>query len=101
YGAFGVALEYWNVSRVSAVVSVAPLFTLLAMRIGAASGWSWITPESLNTLSIVGAMLVVGGSMMSALGSRRSAPVESHVQKRTISKLDESGISNPKSEISN
>jgi drug/metabolite transporter (DMT)-like permease len=88
YGAFGVALEYWNVSRVSAVVSVAPLFTLVAMRIGAASGWAWISPEALNALSVVGATLVVSGSMMSALGSRQTARIESPVHKEAISKLD-------------
>jgi drug/metabolite transporter (DMT)-like permease len=64
YGAFGYALEIWEVSRVSSVVAAAPLFTLL--------GSSFVAPEPLNTLSVVGALCVVAGSMISALGKPAS-----------------------------
>jgi len=70
YGAFGLALEVWEVSRVSSVVAAAPLFTLAGSAIGAHAALSWITPESLNALSIAGALCVVAGSMVSALGNR-------------------------------
>jgi drug/metabolite transporter (DMT)-like permease len=70
YGAFGLALEVWEVSRVSSVVAAAPLFTLAGSALGARAALSWITPESLNMLSIAGALCVVAGSMVSALGSR-------------------------------
>jgi drug/metabolite transporter (DMT)-like permease len=73
YGAFGLALEVWEVSRVSSVVAAAPLFTLLGSAIGAHAAFAWITPESLNLLSIAGALCVVAGSMVSALGSRARA----------------------------
>jgi drug/metabolite transporter (DMT)-like permease len=70
YGAFGLALEVWEVSRVSSVVAAAPLFTLAGSALGARAAMTWITPESLNVLSIAGALCVVAGSMVSALGSR-------------------------------
>lgn len=70
YGAFGLALEIWEVSRVSSVVAAAPLFTLAASLLGAHAAITWVTPESLNALSILGALCVVAGSMLSALGSR-------------------------------
>jgi drug/metabolite transporter (DMT)-like permease len=70
YGAFGMALEVWEVSRVSSVVAVAPLFTLAVSLVGPHVGITWVTPESMNTMSILGALCVVAGSMVSALGSR-------------------------------
>lgn len=70
YGAFGMALELWEVSRVSSVVAAAPLFTLAVSWLGARAAFSWIIPESLNVLSIAGAFFVVAGSAVSALGSR-------------------------------
>jgi len=74
YGAFGMALEVWEVSRVSSVAASAPLFTVVASTIGASLAFSWITPEGLNALSLLGALCVVAGSVISALGSRRRAP---------------------------
>ena len=71
YGAFGTALEVWDVSRVSSVVAAAPLFTLLGAFVAAQATVAWVTPEPLNGLSIVGALCVVAGSMISALGSRK------------------------------
>ena len=71
YGCFAEALDHWEASRVSAVLAITPLLTLLA------SEWiSHIWPdagieEQLNTLSLVGALLVVGGSILTALGRSR------------------------------
>ena len=70
YGAFGEALHYWDVSRVSAVLSTAPLFTIGSMWLIERLGLGLLAPEGLNTLSIVGAMAVVAGSMTSALAAR-------------------------------
>ncbi len=71
YGAFGEALHHWDVSRVSAVLSTAPLFTIGAMWLIESSGLALLAPEGLNALSIVGAMAVVVGSMITALAARR------------------------------
>ena len=71
YGAFGMALEVWEISRVSSVVAAAPLFTLLGSMLGVRAAFTWVTPESLNALSVVGAFCVVVGSVITALGNRR------------------------------
>jgi drug/metabolite transporter (DMT)-like permease len=71
YGAFGFALEVWEVSRVSSVVAAAPLFTLAGSMLGVRAALTWVTPESLNLFSVAGALFVVAGSVISALGSRR------------------------------
>jgi drug/metabolite transporter (DMT)-like permease len=70
YGAFGEALHYWDVSRVSAVLSTAPLVTIGSMWLIERAGFGLVAPEGLNTLSIVGALAVVAGSMTSALAAR-------------------------------
>jgi drug/metabolite transporter (DMT)-like permease len=73
YGCFAEALEHWEVSRVSAVVSLAPLVTLAAMQ-GASVAWPESVPaERLSALSIAGALLVVAGAMLAALGKGVSA----------------------------
>lgn len=74
YGAFGEALHYWDVSRVSAVISTAPLFTIGSMWLMHRVGWDLLAPEGLNALSIIGALAVVGGSMTCALAARGAAP---------------------------
>ena len=70
YGAFGEALHYWDVSRVSAVLTTAPLFTMASMWLVDRLGWELLPPEGLNAWSIVGALAVVGGSMTCVLAGR-------------------------------
>ena len=70
YGAFAEALDHWEASRVSAVLSVTPLLTLLFM-FCISLMTTRVTAEPVNFLSIVGAVMVAGGSMLTALGGRR------------------------------
>lgn len=67
YGSFGEALYHWELSRVSAVLATAPLFTIGAMWAVERLGLGLVPPEGLNALSIVGALMVVAGSMICAL----------------------------------
>jgi hypothetical protein len=52
-------------------VALAPLFTLIGAFVAAQAAFTWVTPETLNALSVVGALGVVAGSMISALGNRK------------------------------
>jgi drug/metabolite transporter (DMT)-like permease len=70
YGAFAAAMEHWEVSRVSAVLATAPIFTLAAMWLAERLWPDLLRPEHLNGLAIVGALIVVAGSVVSALASR-------------------------------
>ncbi len=70
YGAFAVALNVWEVSRVSSVLATAPLFTLIASAVASNAAVGWIQPESVTALSVIGALSVVAGSAISALGNR-------------------------------
>lgn len=71
YGAFAEALEHWEVSRVSAVLALAPLVTLGGMWLMDRLAPALLEPERLNSASIAGAMLVVVGSALCALGDAR------------------------------
>ena len=74
YGSFAEALDHWEASRVSAVLALAPLITLVCVQVLALASDA-VTPEPLNGLSIVGGTLVVAGSMTMSL-SGRSQEVE-------------------------
>jgi drug/metabolite transporter (DMT)-like permease len=75
YGCFAESLEHWDVSRVSAVLTLAPIFTLLGIQ-GAAWLWPGAAPaEALSPWNVLGAVLVVAGSMTTALGARSTAGV--------------------------
>lgn len=67
YGSFGLAMSYWESSRVSAILPLAPLLTLLFTY--ALNRWTAadIPGEPMDWLGMVGALLVVSGSAVAAL----------------------------------
>jgi drug/metabolite transporter (DMT)-like permease len=70
YGCFGLAMSHWQASRVSAVITVAPLLTLLFTVI-LNRWWPDSTPaEPLDWLSYLGALLVVTGAAVTALSGQ-------------------------------
>lgn len=70
YGAFAEALDHWEVSRVSAVIALAPIFTLVGMRVTVHLYPGLLEPERFTAPTVAGALLVVLGSALSALGRR-------------------------------
>ncbi|MCA0899259.1 DMT family transporter [Microbulbifer agarilyticus] len=71
YGAFAKAMEVWEASRVSATLALVPLMTLgLSTVIGAI--WpGYIDMEPMNWISWAGAITVVLGSLLAAIGRGR------------------------------
>ncbi|MCU7650134.1 DMT family transporter [Pseudomonas piscis] len=68
YGAFAEALAHWEASRVSATLAITPLVTFTAV---AWAAWMWpeyVHAEQINGLGYGGALLVVLGSALTALG---------------------------------
>jgi drug/metabolite transporter (DMT)-like permease len=70
YGCFAEALQHLEASRVSVVLSLTPLVTILVVTLGASAMPRVIERESLDWPSLAGAGLVVAGSMLGALGRR-------------------------------
>lgn len=78
YGCFAEALQHWEASRVSAVISLTPVVTILAIY-GILAVWpSADIGTPLDALALAGASLIVGGSTLTALGTRpeRIEPVD-------------------------
>lgn len=72
YGAFTEAMKVWQAAKVSAVIALAPVVTIVCMPLAV---WLWpnhYVSSELNPWSYAGAMLVVAGSMLSSLGRRRT-----------------------------
>jgi drug/metabolite transporter (DMT)-like permease len=67
YGAFAEALHHWEASKVSAVLAVTPLFTILFANITGNLFPDFLQAQQLNLWSWLGALLVVTGSALTAL----------------------------------
>lgn len=64
YGAFSEALAHWEASRVSAVLALTPLLTVLTMELALWIAPGLIAPERIALSGWIGAGLVVTGSML-------------------------------------
>jgi drug/metabolite transporter (DMT)-like permease len=63
-------MTHWEVSRVSAVITIAPLLTLFFVFLSNALYPGFIQTEPLDWMNWLGAVLVIGGSTLAALGKR-------------------------------
>jgi drug/metabolite transporter (DMT)-like permease len=68
YGAFAESLQHWEASRVSAILALAPIFTIITMSLAAWLSPGLVTPEHITALGLFGAILVVSGSISISLG---------------------------------
>ncbi|MBE9201236.1 MULTISPECIES: DMT family transporter [unclassified Nodularia (in: cyanobacteria)] len=68
YGAFAESLEHWEASKVSAVLALAPIITLTSIALVSVISPSLIPTEHLSLIGILGASLVVTGSVAITLG---------------------------------
>jgi drug/metabolite transporter (DMT)-like permease len=72
YGAFTEAMHVWQAAKVSAVIALAPVITMLTMVLAVRLWPAIYSSSELNILSWVGALLVVAGSMLAALGKAKA-----------------------------
>jgi drug/metabolite transporter (DMT)-like permease len=70
YGAFAEGLKHWEVSRFGAVLAMAPLFTVAGMWSIGKFAPNLVAAERLDALSMMGTLLVVGGSVTCASARR-------------------------------
>ena len=84
YGAFAEALAHWEASRVSATLAITPLVTFVAV---AWAAWLWpeyVQAEQINGLGYGGALLVVLGSALTALGPSLMAGLRARRQRIAV-----------------
>lgn len=70
YSSFGFAMTYWEASRVSAVITLTPLLTLFFVFLSNILYPGFIQTEPLDWLNWLGAVMVVSGSTLAAMGNR-------------------------------
>lgn len=70
YGAFAEALAHWEASRVSAVLSLTPIVTLVSVFSVSALFPALLSADRMTWLGLMGAIWVVLGSASVALGQR-------------------------------
>ncbi|GAB4230476.1 MAG: DMT family transporter [Elainellaceae cyanobacterium] len=68
YGAFAEALDHWEASRVSAVLSLTPIITLGSVLSVSTLFPSLTTLDPITLVGVIGAIFVVAGSVSIALG---------------------------------
>ncbi|MDG2956658.1 DMT family transporter [Bisgaard Taxon 10/6] len=68
YGAYAEALNRWDVSKVSVVITLVPLFTILFSHILHKINPEHFAMPHLNSISYIGAFVVVLGAIISAAG---------------------------------
>ncbi len=73
YITLGGAMVRWEASRVSAMLTVTPLITVLFSKVVEALVPGYLEPEPMGPLNLIGALAVVGGSLVIALPKRRYA----------------------------
>jgi drug/metabolite transporter (DMT)-like permease len=71
YGCFAEALEHWEASRVAAVLAITPLLTILFAYFTNQIFPQYIPLESINIWSVIGAVILVVGSLTAALAKKR------------------------------
>jgi len=85
YGCFAEALNHWEASRISAVLATTPLVSLVAVHAGTVLFPGFMEWDDLNALSVTGALLVVGGSILCALsGMRRGVRADATASGRIL-----------------
>jgi drug/metabolite transporter (DMT)-like permease len=67
YGCFAEALNCWDASKVSAVLALAPLFTIGSLKLVVYLQPDYAFSDRLSILSMLGAFLLVVGSVLTAL----------------------------------
>lgn len=84
YGSFGEALKHWEASKVSAVTTLLPVFTVIFSLLG-----HYVMPDTfaapdMNGLGYVGALVVVGGAVTAAVGTGCSNAASSQATENAV-----------------
>ncbi len=71
YGCLALAFKYTEAYKVSIIVTLNPIITLVAMTVFYYFQVSWIAGEKLSLASIIGALLLLGGATIAVYFSRK------------------------------
>jgi len=70
YGAFSLALTYWQASRVGMVIAIIPVFTLFFINLMSKLLPDLVNPENISSIGFIGIVFIVSGSMIASIGKK-------------------------------
>jgi drug/metabolite transporter (DMT)-like permease len=73
YGCFAEALEHWEASKISAVLAIVPLLTLVFMELGIFTYPGVLSSEKITWISYLGASVVVAGTVIFVIKNTKRA----------------------------
>lgn len=71
YGAIALAFRFLDSSKVSIIITMNPLLTFILMYIFTVMQVNWIPPEHFSIVSILGALLALGGTIFVIIFTRK------------------------------
>ncbi len=77
YGAFTQALQIWEASKVSAVITIAPIFTYISNKIALEIAPDIYINADMDLFAYVGASMIIFGAMLAALAKPKQVIVKS------------------------
>jgi drug/metabolite transporter (DMT)-like permease len=84
YGFLALAIKYADANKVSVVITLNPIITFITMAILGTMGVSWIAPENFNLYSIIGAIAVIGGAIITILSRKKNGITENTDQAASL-----------------
>ncbi len=72
YGCFAESLVHWEASKVSAILALAPIITLISSEMVNYYFPALLKAEKITSMGLFGAVLVVSGSMLIAYSKKQS-----------------------------
>lgn len=73
YGFLAIAIKYAEANKVSVIIALNPILTFVGMFVLAGIEVSWIEPEHFTSLSILGAVIVLFGAIITILARTKKA----------------------------
>lgn len=71
YGSLALALKYIQANKVSVIITQNPVITFITMAILGGLEVSWIAPEHFTFLTVIGAILVISGAVLTVFTRNR------------------------------
>lgn len=71
YGALSYALKYLEANKISVIITLNPMITFVVMAILSKKQVSWIQPETFTILTVVGALTVLSGVILTVIRKRK------------------------------
>ncbi len=76
YGALAFAFKYTEAYKVSIIVTLNPIITLITMAVLSSLQVDWIKTENLDLVSMIGAVCVIGGAVIAVFFARENKVVK-------------------------